>query len=100
MVNALSIIPLQGRQDQFVLNLFVLMIVLTIREWSLAHSVEDDTKHFVGPQGIKAFSDCIFCRTFFPYNHNNAINHFFEYLHIGQWQNRGGINKNEIVLLT
>src|SRR5262245_51661665 len=101
MVNALSIIVLWRREGLIrVRFVVVLIIVLVIREWSSGHIVEDNAKHFVGPQGLESFRDRISCRTFCPYNHNNAIDHFFEDIHIGQRQNRWRINKNEIVLLT
>src|SRR5262249_15452385 len=101
MVNALSIVILSGREGSIrVWFVGVLIIVSVIREWGLAHIVEDDAKNFVGPQGIKSLRNRISCRAFCPYNQNNAIDHFFEDIHIGQRQNRWGINKNEIVLLT
>src|ERR671932_265300 len=101
MVNALSIGGLLGREGSIRVWFVVILIVVSVmREWGLAHIVEDDAKYFVGPQGIKSFRDRISCRTFCLYNHNNAIDHLFEDIHIGQRQNRWGINKNEIVLLT
>src|SRR5262245_16644894 len=101
MVNALSIVVLQEREGSIrVWSVVILVIVSIIREWDLVHIVEDDAEHFVGPQGIKSFRDYISCRTFCSYKHNNAIDDFLEEIHIGQWQNWWGINKNEIVLLT
>jgi hypothetical protein len=101
MVNALNIGGLEGKEGLIRTGFeAILIIVLVTGEWGLAYIVKDNAKHFVGPQGIKSFRNHVFCGTFCSYNHNNTINHFFEDIHIGQWQNRWRINKNEIVLLT
>jgi hypothetical protein len=71
-----------------------------MQEWGLAHIVENDAEHFVGPQGIKGLRDCISWRTFCPYNHNTdfSVVLFRPTFMLISEKNRMKVHKNQWLL--